>query len=154
KRKLTPGEGLACWTHAFPFQDRISVLSVAPLLYQPTAHTFPVAVPAAIPFRIVSRADPPGLGLATWAHLWPFQCRVKLRSAAPLKNVPTAQALAAETAATPDNTPSIPGCGLAARAQVCPFQCRISGWSPVPLSKKPTAQASVADTVRTAVSAA
>src|SRR5215472_15244170 len=154
KRRLLPGEGLSCWTHAFPFQARISVLSMAPLRYQPTAHTFPVAVPAAIPFRIVSRDGPPGLGLATWAQFWPFQCRIRLRSAVPLKNVPTAQALLAEVGATPYSAPLVPGCGLATWAQLWPFQCRINGWSVVPLPKKPTAQAPVADTVRTALSAA
>src|SRR5215469_13787216 len=114
-----PGLGLATWAHFWPFQCRIRDNRVVPLSSLPTAQALsaavvtapkrklvPGAVPAAIPFRIVSRAGPPGLGLATWAHFWPFQCRVRLRSALPLKNVPTAQALVAEMAGRPDNTPS------------------------------------------------
>src|SRR5215469_15027982 len=79
---------------------------------------------------------------------------MRLRSAVPLKNVPTAQALLAAVGATLVNSPLVPGCGLATCAHLWPFQRRINGWPVVPLSKEPTAQASVADTVRTALSAA
>src|SRR6516164_8975628 len=79
---------------------------------------------------------------------------MRLRSAVPLKNAPTAQALLAEVAATLLSAPLVPGCGLVTWAHLWPFQRRINGWPVVPLPKEPTAQASVADTGRTALSTA
>jgi hypothetical protein len=132
----------------------MSVLSPVPVSSKPTAQAFPLAPLAAMSFRKPFWAVPPGLGMACLAHICPFQCSMKPWSAVPLKYTPTAHALLAEVAATPDNVPPVPGCGLVTCAHFWPFQCRIKGWPAPPLSRKPTAQASVADTAPTALSQA
>src|SRR5258708_7813636 len=63
--------------------------------------------------RTLAWGEPQGSGLATRAHMVPFQCRMRVCSAVPLKNQPTAQALAADFALTPVRPAFIPRLGLA-----------------------------------------
>ena len=55
---------------------------------------------AATPSRIISVTRPAGLGLAVCAHFVPFQRRIRILPAVPVKKSPTAQALPAEVAVT------------------------------------------------------
>src|SRR5215472_9684422 len=87
-----------------------------------------------------------GLGVATRAHLLPFQCRARVWDRPPLEVLPTAHAFVAELASTASRGLFVPGCGLAFRVHWRPFQCRISEVSfPVGASTLPTAHASLAE---------
>src|SRR5262249_3068798 len=70
---LTPGLGLGRWTHAAPFQCRISVLLSA----WPTAQTL-LAENAVIARRKVVLVV--GLGVGTTFQAVPFQCSARLKS--------------------------------------------------------------------------
>src|SRR5260221_121501 len=125
-----------------------------PVLKLPTAQ----ALAADFALTPLSPAFTGGLGLATWVHLVPFQCRIKV----PVPVPPTAQALLADVAATPDSPLGAPpGLGLATRVHLVPFQCRMRvccGGGPVMRSApspldggapaKTTAQASFAGSTR------
>src|SRR5712691_7996080 len=104
------------------------------------------------------RTKRPGLGLATWDHLRPFQCRMNVLgsalgarripvlvprrvAASTLDSSPTAQALAGDVEATAVRSWSNPGLGLLTRFQPMPFHGRMRVRSPGPLLKSPTAQA-------------
>jgi hypothetical protein len=63
--------------------------------------------------------------------------------------VPTAQALPADAAATPERTPPVAGVGLGTRFQEVPFQRTIRVLLLVPLSVEPTAQAFRAEVAAT-----
>ncbi len=106
----------------------------------------------ATPLRTLSCAEPPGSGLATRLHLAPFQCRMRVCSAVPLKKEPTAQALAADVALTPVRPALIPRLGLATWVHLVPFQCRMRVCEG-PLWP-PTAQALVEEMAATPRSAA
>src|SRR5258708_7649721 len=117
-------------------------------------HQLPVLSVQAIPFHRTMRSSPAaqalraevaatpykplpgwGLGLGTWLHRAPFQCRMKVL---PLPVFPTAQALSADSVAAPSSAARSPGTGLALRAQLLPFHRKIRN---LPLSVLPTAHA-------------
>src|SRR5207237_5033646 len=114
----------------------------------------------AVPLR-GGRPDPP-LGVGTTLHADPFHRRICVRSRGnPLLrsvNVPTAQALPDETAATPVSmSSSFAWSGLGTTTQLVPFQCRISVLSgrklPVAVSMlQPTAHTSPVLRAATALS--
>src|SRR5690348_970968 len=95
------------------------------VLYVPTAQALPAEV-AATPSRIISVTGPAGLGLAACAHFVPFQRRIRVLPAVPVKKSPTAQALPAEVAVTALSALSFPGAGLATWDHFVPFQRRTS----------------------------
>jgi hypothetical protein len=77
---LPPGLGVR--DHALPFQRRMSVRSVGDIVSQAEMHDSPAAQavppgPALMPFRSAR----PGLGLAAWAQVAPFQRKISVRSA-------------------------------------------------------------------------
>jgi hypothetical protein len=90
------------------------------------------------------------IGAALSAGLWPFHRRISVVPASSL--IPTAQALRADTAATPNRkcTCLFAPAGIPTRRHAEPFQCRICGVSS-PLSHllQPTAQMLRADTAAT-----
>src|SRR5215469_5542673 len=105
---------------------------------------------AATPFSSFAEAPTSGLGIR--AHAVPFQCRVRVWSAAPLMTKPTAQALLADVASAAARPLAVPGAGLACRFQAVPFQCRIMFWTEPPAEvKSPAAQALLADVAVTPV---
>src|SRR6516162_319087 len=83
------------------------------------------------------------LRFGTWLQTVPFQCSIRVL---PRKAEPTAQALVAEVAATPDRVANVPGLGLGTRVQAVPFQCTINV---LPLPSEPTAQALPAEVAAT-----
>src|SRR5437773_1708165 len=66
-------------------------------------------------------------------------------------NLPTAQALVAEVAATADREVMVPGLGADTCFQAVPFQRRIRPWSPRLVPNLPTAQALLAEVAVTPV---
>ena len=93
-----------------------------------------------------------GLGLGIRVHVVPFQRRIRVLPGPLLGRVmPTAQALLAEVAVTPERLAG-PGLGLGTCVQVVPFHRSISVL--VPVLEKPTAQALLADVAATPASTA
>src|SRR5712691_3393724 len=137
---LEPGLGLATCSHLVPFHRRIRVLSPRPLAALPTAHALPAEVTTTL-LRKLSFRGPPRSGLATCSHFRPFQCRIRVWSAPPFDEKPTAHAFAADVAPMPLSESLIPGVGLGTCFHRVPFQCRIRFFSPPPPEKLPTAQA-------------
>src|SRR5215475_5878783 len=88
-----------------------------PMSYSPTAQT----LLADVDVTPISSLETPGLGLATFAHLRPFQCMITVVVADPAVWVPTAQALPADTAVTPSRVGADAGLGIATRFQARPF---------------------------------
>src|SRR5215472_8124375 len=135
---------------AVPFHRSIKVLP-APTL--PTAQAL-VAETAATADRA---ARPPGVGLGTLVHLAPFHCAIRVVMAAlaptPFTVAPTAQALVADTAATPARMPpGAPRPGLGVCAQAVPFHPSINGvLNPLGVAQsiQPTAQARPTETAAT-----
>src|SRR5690348_373148 len=135
---------------AVPFHRSIKVL---PVPDWPTAQALP-AETAATPDRA---ACPPGVGLDTLVHPAPFHraIRVVMVSLAPtpLSVPPTAQALVAETAATPARMPPVlPRPVMGVCAQALPFHPSINGpLNPLAVAQvvQPTAQARPAETTAT-----
>src|SRR5262245_28612924 len=83
-----------------------------------------------------------GLGLGTCAQVVPFHRSIKVWIAVPLAKKPTAQALAAEVAATPDRALVIePGLGLATFFHEDPFHRSISVCCDAAAELPPTAPA-------------
>jgi hypothetical protein len=76
----------------------------------------------------------------------PFHRSISVFSLLPAIVVPTAQALLADVAATPERLADVPGLGLATCFQAVPFQ---RSMSVLPLLVAPTAQALVADVATT-----
>jgi DNA-binding CsgD family transcriptional regulator len=114
------GLGLAARVHFRPFQCSIKVV---PPSVSPTAQ----ASRAEVAVTAFSLLPPAGAGLGTLAHFLPFQCTISVVGVPPLKYDPTAQALVAETTATPfRELPTVAGLGLATCCHAWPFQCRIS----------------------------
>jgi hypothetical protein len=74
---------------------------------------------AATPERLLSA----GAGLGTRVQVLPFQCRIRVLGLLVKQLVqPTAQALLAEVAATPESSPPPAGVGLGTRVHAVPFQ--------------------------------
>ena len=94
------------------------------VLNLPTAQALPAEVAATPDRRLLL---PPGLGLATFAHLEPFQRRMRVVSSVLVAEKPTAQALLVEVAVTPLRRVLFPACagGLGTCIHVVPFQCRM-----------------------------
>src|SRR5207248_6761993 len=153
-RLLSPVSGLATWAQARPFQCKIRFwLASLPLPEFPTAHAS-LRDRALTPDSESHCRD--GFGLATRAHLVPFQCSTRVLKMGPgplLMRSPTAQRLAGETASTPYRSSARgggPGLGLATRRHVAPFQCSTRVSKVVAVSRSPTAQALAADSALTA----
>ncbi len=87
-----------------------------------------------VPLTAKSSSSVPTVGLATWAHVWPFQCRVSVLSVLAVEVAPTAHASVDEVAATASSRAPVPGLGLVTGVQVPPPQCRISVFSVVLVS--------------------
>ena len=70
----------------------------------------------------------PGAGREVPRHFQvvPFHRTIRMLEPLPLLLLPTAQALVAEVAATPERLASVPGLGLGTRFQVVPFHRSIS----------------------------
>jgi hypothetical protein len=89
------------------------------------------------------------MGLRTFVHFLPFHRSIRAWAwLVALKVSPTAQALRAESAATPDKL-LCDGLGLGTRFHALPFQCRISVLTPEWVLMLPTAQASLAEVAAT-----
>src|SRR5215468_10970501 len=101
-----------------------------PSTNRPTAQAL-LAEDAATAVRLLVS---PWLGPRTWAHFFPFQCKIKEVSVAPVSYPPTAQVLLAPVVAAPSRNAPIPRLGLGCWVHAFPFQARISGLSVVPLS--------------------
>src|SRR5258707_1086301 len=101
-----------------------------PLLKLPTAQAL-LADQARTPF---SWLLVPGSGLATRAHLVPFQPRMRVSDGGGSKVSPTAQASFADRTRTPDSSLKNRGLGVAACFQTVPFQCRARVFVPWRLS--------------------
>jgi hypothetical protein len=65
-----PGSGLGMTAHSLPVQRMMSV----PLIPSPTAQMFSLE-DAETP---LSQAYDPGVGVGTWLHVEPFQCRARV----------------------------------------------------------------------------
>ena len=135
-----------------PFQCKITVCGLADdrkhSAVQPTAQ----ALCAETAATLLSGASVAGLGLGTCFQAVPFQCRIRvLMPPKPWKQFPvqpTAQALLAEVAATPNRAPPPFGVGLGTCFQAVPFQCAITVVPGGP-SLAPTAQALLAEVAAT-----
>src|SRR5579863_3386396 len=134
-----PGPGLETTLHLVPFQCRVRVCTLEPLVNSPTAQML-VAETVATPGN--SLFCVPTLGLDTTFHPVPFQCRMRICSLEPLMNSPTVQMLVAETAATPlRKLFCVPGLGLDTTLHFVPFQCSMRVCSILlAFRKSPTAQ--------------
>src|SRR5260370_38168017 len=112
----------------------------------PTAHA--PAFEAATPVRNVLAARPPGSGLGTTLHFFPFQCSISGITPPVKSRRPTDHTDVGENAATPASAPLTflpPIVAAAATRQADPFQCSISG---LPCSS-PTAPALLMDSALT-----
>jgi hypothetical protein len=92
------------------------------------------------------------LGLLTYVQAVPFQCKISVSVAVPVRFQyhPTAQASLPDTALTPMSSASLKlGLGLLTFDQAVPFQCKISVLNTPVLFWRPTAQASLPDTALT-----
>jgi hypothetical protein len=71
----------------------------------------------------VSACCSPGAGtdVSRHFHVVPFHRTIRMLEVLPLLLVPTAQALVAEVAATPERLASVPGLGLGTCFQAVPF---------------------------------
>jgi hypothetical protein len=114
---------------------------------QPTAQALPTE-PAATPRR-TSGLGAPGLGLGTCAHAAPFHRKISVLVLAPGPVKPTAQALPAESAATPERPAPPAGLGLGTCFHTVPFHRKISVLTLPPVLVEPTAQALLAETAAT-----
>ena len=87
----------------------------------------------------------PKFALDCRAQVLPFQCRISV--AAP--ELPAAQALPADVAATLSRAPPPAGACPGSCRHLRPFQCRTSGVALAPVPRWPTAQAFLADVAAT-----
>src|SRR5262249_41345593 len=146
-----PGLGLGTTLHVRPFQCSVRVCAGPnpATVKLPTAQTSLLET-AATPSRMLSA--PPGLGLGTTLHLWPFQCSASVSRGLPeaaWKN-PTAQTSVLEAALTASRLLFPPGAlGLLMAFHAVPFQCRVSVWPGKAVVNSPTAQTSLAETLAT-----
>src|SRR5690349_17590416 len=83
---LTPRLGLGTRVQWEPSQCRTSVPAAVP----PTAQVSVAEVPAT-PVRKLPTVGPPGSGVATRAHFWPFQCNARVWLTSATIESPTAQ---------------------------------------------------------------
>lgn len=131
-----------------PFQRKIRVWASS-LKLLPTAQAFVAEVATTL-----TTAPPfsPSLGLGTRFHDVPFHRKISVLGTPSLVRppLPTAQALRADRAATPDNWLEAPVAGTWARFQLRPFHLRISDLLVVkPHGLQPTAHAFLADEAAT-----
>jgi hypothetical protein len=103
---------------------------------QPDVQDVPAAQarPSGPALTLYSAELRPGLGLSTFDHLAPSQCKISVLSTpesvpqADAQEVPTAHALFPGPALTPYRNELSPGLGLGSWDQTRPFQCNISVW--------------------------
>ena len=133
--------GLGTTLHAEPFQCSVSVCSMAPFEYQPTAQTSS-ALRASTAYRRF--APTPTFGLGTTDHPVPSQCTMSVCS--PGSVYPTPHTSPAETALTPTSGPGVEN---GDSFQPPPSECSMR---PLLRPPKPTAQASAGDRAATLVS--
>jgi hypothetical protein len=110
-----PGPGAVC--HDLPFQRKTRVVGPLPVLKSPTASAL-LPLLTVTPLREFWPPAPPALGLATFAHVWPFQCRVSGLEGPLAPKKPTAHALLAELAPTAVSVALVLAVGDAAAAHV------------------------------------
>jgi hypothetical protein len=148
--------GLATRFHVLPFHCKITVCGLVELRKQSAVQPTAQALCAETAATLLRELFCPGLGLGTRFQVVPFQCKISvLIPPKPWKQFPaqpTAQALLAEVAATPNSAPPSDGVGLGTCFQVLPFQCRICVL-PGGVSLPPTAQALLAEVAEVAVTA-